>query len=315
MGFTLCRKIMQNVSRVMVGKSRALELLLAALLAEGHVLLEDVPGVGKTQMAKSLAKSIGGTFKRVQFTPDLLPADITGFNVYDQQTGRFKFQPGPLMANVVLADEINRTIPRTQASLLESMEERQLTVDGVTMTLPRPFFVLATQNPIELEGTFPLPEAQLDRFLLCVDLGYPSREEEILILERFQEEDPLLNLETVAHPAEILQLQKERRKILVSPEIREYIVNLVDATRHSKFISYGASPRCSIHLMRAAQALALLRERDYVLPDDVKFLLKPVLAHRLILHTEERIRGVTAATILEEIAGSVPVPTSLDEGR
>ncbi|HHT47260.1 MAG TPA: MoxR family ATPase [Firmicutes bacterium] len=315
LNFTLCRKIMQNVSRVMVGKSRSLELLLTALLAEGHVLLEDVPGVGKTQMAKSLAKSIGGTFKRVQFTPDLLPADITGFNIYDQQTGRFKFQPGPLMANVVLADEINRTIPRTQASLLESMEERQLTVDGVTMPLPSPFFVLATQNPIELEGTFPLPEAQLDRFLLCVDLGYPSRDEEILILERFQEEDPILNLETVVSPGDILQLQMARRKILVSPEVREYIVDLVAATRQNKYLSFGASPRSSIHLMRAAQALALLRERSYVLPDDVKYLLKPVLAHRLILQTEERIRGVETATILEEIAGKVPVPTSLDEDR
>lgn len=315
MDFTLCRKIMQNVSRVMVGKSSSLELLLVALLAEGHVLLEDVPGVGKTQMAKSLAKSIGGSFKRVQFTPDLLPADITGFNVYDQQTGRFKFQPGPLMANVVLADEINRTIPRTQASLLESMEERQLTVDGVTMPLPSPFFVIATQNPIELEGTFPLPEAQLDRFLLCVDLGYPSRDEEILILERFQEEDPIFNLETVVSPGDILQLQMARRKILVSPEVREYIVDLVGATRQSKFLSFGASPRCSIHLMRAAQAFALLRERSYVLPDDVKYLLKPVLAHRLILQTEERIRGVTAVAILEEIAANIPVPTSMDGGR
>lgn len=311
MGFMLCRNIMQNISRVMVGKSSSFELLLVALLAEGHILLEDLPGVGKTLMAKSLAKSIGGSFKRVQFTPDLLPADITGFNLYDQKTGRFKFQPGPLMTNVLLADEINRTIPRTQASLLESMEEGQVTVDGVTLSLPRPFFVIATQNPIELEGTFPLPEAQLDRFLLCTDLGYPSREEEVFILERFQEADPIYDLEAVVSAEQILGLQKARRKILVSPEIREYIVNLMDATRHSKFLSFGASPRCSLHLLRASQALALIRERSYVLPDDVKFLIKPVIAHRLILQTEERIRGNTSKNILEEITAGVPVPTSI----
>ena len=206
MPFNTCRSILENIERVIVGKARPAELLLAALLAEGHVLLNDVPGVGKTLLAKSLARSIGGSFKRVQFTPDLLPADITGFNIYDQKAGRFRFQAGPVMSNVLLADEINRTIPRTQASLLESMEEGQVTVDGVTFSLPRPFFVIATQNPIELEGTFPLPEAQLDRFLLCVDLGYPSREEEHAILRRFQQDDPLAELQAVTTPLQILEL-------------------------------------------------------------------------------------------------------------
>jgi MoxR-like ATPase len=287
-----------------------MELLLAALIAEGHVLLNDVPGVGKTLMAKSLAKSIGGSFKRVQFTPDLLPADITGFNIYDQKTNQFKFQPGPVMSNILLADEINRTIPRTQASLLESMEEGQVTVDGVTLPLPRPFFVLATQNPIELEGTFPLPEAQLDRFLLCVDLGYPSREEESIILERFQQDDPLIELQAVTTPRQILELQQARRRILVSSPVREYIVNLVEATRCSRALRFGASPRGSLHLMRAAQALAMLKEREYVLPDDVKSLVVPVLSHRLILQVEERLRGVTPQKILEEIITGITVPIS-----
>lgn len=310
MPLTICRSILENMSQVIVGKARSMELLLVALLAEGHVLLNDVPGVGKTLMAKSLARSMGGTFKRVQFTPDLLPADITGFNIYDQKAGQFKFQPGPVMSNVLLADEINRTIPRTQASLLESMEERQVTVDGVTLPLPQPFFVIATQNPIELEGTFPLPEAQLDRFLLCVDLGYPSREEEHIILERFQQEDPLAGLKAVTTPGQILELQKARRKIRVSNPVREYIVNLVEATRTSRALRFGASPRGSLHLLRAAQALAMLAEREYVLPDDVKALVIPVLSHRLILQVEERLKGITAQKILEEVIAGVPVPAS-----
>ncbi len=291
-----------------MGKSRPLELLLVALLAEGHVLLEDVPGVGKTLLAKSLARSMGGSFKRVQFTPDLLPSDITGFNVYDQRTNQFAFQPGPVMANILLADEINRTIPRTQASLLESMEEGQVTIDGTTMVLPRPFFVIATQNPIELEGTFPLPEAQMDRFLLRVELGYPSREEECLILERFQETDPLLGLQAVTTSEEVLKMQRERRSIRVSPSIKDYIVGIVEATRQSRFLRFGASPRCSLHLMRASQAYAALSGRQYVLPDDVKFLAGPVLIHRLILRNEEKIRGITVQKIIEELIAGVPVP-------
>lgn len=304
----LCKKIIDNVSRVIVGKRDTIELLLAALLGDGHVLLEDVPGLGKTLMAKSLARSIGGSFKRVQFTPDLLPADITGFNVYNQKTAKFAFQPGPVITNVLLADEINRTIPRTQASLLESMEERQVTVDGQTFPLPHPFFVMATQNPIELEGTFPLPEAQLDRFLLKIHIGYPERNEEVSILERFQQESPLLDLDAVANPTQIAGLQEMRKKIRISRPVREYIADIVRATRHNESIRYGASPRGSLGLMRTGQALALLRGRDYVLPDDIKYLARPVLAHRLILTEEERLRGGTTERFLEEVMAQIPVP-------
>ena len=304
----LCKEIIDNVSRVIVGKRDTIELLLVALLGDGHVLVEDVPGLGKTLMAKSLARSIGGSFKRVQFTPDLLPADITGFNVYNQQTGKFVFQPGPVIAHILLADEINRTIPRTQASLLESMEERQVTVDGQTFPLPHPFFVMATQNPIELEGTFPLPEAQLDRFLLKIDIGYPDREEEISILERFQEESPLLELEAVANPTQIADLQHARKRIRVSRPVQEYIADIVRASRNNESIRYGASPRGSLGLMRTGQALAFLRGRDYVLPDDIKHLARPVLAHRLILTEEERLRGGTAERLLQEILARIPVP-------
>ncbi len=308
----VCQGIMENMSRVVVGKSRAMELMLAAFLAEGHVLLEDVPGVGKTLMAKALAKSIGGTFKRVQFTPDLLPADITGFNIYNQQSGQFQFQPGPVMTNVLLADEINRTIPRTQASLLESMEEGQVTVDGVTLPLPRPFFVIATQNPIELEGTFPLPEAQLDRFLLRIDLGYPDPDEESAILERFQLDDPLAKLGAMVTPEEVLVLQQARRAVRVSPPVREYIVSLVQATRNNPCLRFGASPRGSLSLMRASQAMAALRGRDYVLPDEVKDLAGPVLAHRLLLRPEERLRGITTHEVLADIIEQVPVPAPVE---
>jgi MoxR-like ATPase len=306
--FNLCKGIIENISQVIVGKYHTIELLLTALLGDGHVLIEDVPGVGKTKLAKSLARSIGGSFKRVQFTPDLLPADITGFNVFNQQTGRFTFQQGPVMANILLADEINRTIPRTQASLLESMEERQVTVDGQTFPLPHPFFVMATQNPIELEGTFPLPEAQLDRFLLKIHLGYPEKDEEISILERFREDDPLLNLEAVASPEQIAELQGARKKIRISLPVREYIADIVTVTRSNESLRFGASPRGSLGLMRTGQALAALRGRDYVLPDDIKYLVGPVLAHRLILKEEERLRGKTPEHLLEEIIGQIPVP-------
>jgi MoxR-like ATPase len=259
-------------------------------------------------IAKSLAKTIGGTFKRVQFTPDLLPADITGFNVYNQQTGLFTYQAGPIFTNILLADEINRTIPRTQSSLLESMEERQVTVDGQTHPLPRPFFVMATQNPIELEGTFPLPEAQLDRFLLKLRLGYPEKDEEISMLERFRVKDPLINLKAVASPEQITELQGARKKIRVSFPVREYIADIVRATRKSEDLRFGASPRGSLGLMRTGQALAALRGRDFVLPDDIKHLTVPVLAHRLILTDETRLRGATAEQFLEEILKQIPVP-------
>ncbi|MBW2334825.1 MAG: MoxR family ATPase [Deltaproteobacteria bacterium] len=308
--FKLCEQIEENISQVIVGKHQTIELLLVALLGEGHVLLEDVPGLGKTLIAKSLARSIGGSIKRVQFTPDLLPADITGFNVYNQQTGQFTYQPGPVITNILLADEINRTIPRTQASLLESMEERQVTVDGQTFLLPHPFFVMATQNPIELEGTFPLPEAQLDRFLCKIHLGYPEKDEEISILERFREDDPLLKLEAVASPEQITKLQQARKKIRLSVPVREYIVNIVRATRTNNSLRFGASPRGSLGLMRTGQALAALRGRDYVLPDDIKHLVGPVLSRRLILKEEERLRGETTEHLLDEMVRRIPVPAA-----
>jgi MoxR-like ATPase len=306
--FSLCERIIENMSRVMVEKRQAIELLLVALLADGHTLIEDVPGVGKTLMAKSLARTIGGKFKRVQFTPDLLPADITGFNVYDQHAGHFTYQSGPVITNILLADEINRTIPRTQSSLLESMEERQVTVDGQTHRLPHPFFVMATQNPIELEGTFPLPEAQLDRFLLKLRLGYPEKEGEIAMLERFREKDPLVSLKAVASPEQITDLQDARKKIHISLPVREYITDIVRATRKNKAVRFGASPRGSLGLMRTGQALAALRGRDFMLPDDIKHLAVPVLAHRLILTDEERLRGGTPEHLLEEIIEQTPVP-------
>ena len=308
MNFSLCKKIVENISRVIVGKQESIELLLVALLSDGHVLIEDIPGLGKTLLAKSLAKSIGGSFRRVQFTPDLLPADITGFNVYNQQLGQFAFQTGPVMTNILLADEINRTIPRTQSSLLESMEEHQVTVDSKTYPLPHPFFVMATQNPIELEGTFPLPEAQLDRFLLRIGLGYPGKDEEIAILERFQEKDPLAELEAVANPEELVEWQDARKRIHVSHHVKEYITDIVRATRSHTSLRLGASPRGSLGLMRTGQALAALRGREYVLPDDIKSLVIPVLGHRLILKEEDRLRGETPEHFLEEIIQQIPVP-------
>ena len=310
MNFDLCRQIMENMSRVIVGKKTAMELLLICLLAEGHILIEDIPGLGKTLIAKSLAKSIGASFKRVQFTPDLLPADITGFNVFDQRSGQFVFQQGPVMTNVLLADEINRTIPRTQSSLLESIEEHQDTVDGKTHSLPHPFFVMATQIPIELEGTFPLPEAQLDRFLLRIRLGYPEQDEEIAILQRFQEEDPLQGLSSVVTPSEVSHLQRARRKIHVSRAVKEYITSLVAATRSSPLLRLGASPRGSLGLMRAGQGFAALRGREYVLPDDIKALALPVLAHRLILKEEEQLRGTSQEDVVNRILDQVSVPVA-----
>ena len=308
MDFTLCRDIIKNISKVIVGKTDCLELLLVALLADGHVLLEDVPGVGKTLMARALAASFGGSFKRVQFTPDLLPSDITGFNVYNQQNGEFCFQPGPVMTHVLLADEINRTIPRTQASLLESMEERQVTVDGQTLSLPQPFLVIATQNPIELEGTFPLPEAQLDRFLLRLRLGYPSRDEEVSILERFQSNNPLPRLKAVSTPEAFVKLQQARMHVRVSDSIRRYIADIVAATREHEALRFGVSPRGALALMRTGQALAALRGRQYVLPDDIKLVATPALSHRLILKDAERLRGDVPDHFIAKLLEQIPVP-------
>jgi MoxR-like ATPase len=308
MDFSPCQKIIENISRVIVGKKQTIELLLVALMAEGHVLLEDVPGVAKTLLAKSLAKSIGGSFDRVQFTPDLMPSDITGFNVYDQHSASFSFRPGPVITNVLLADEINRTIPRTQSSLLECMEERQVTVDGETHQLPNPFFVMATQNPIELEGTFPLPEAQLDRFLLKCSLGYPDKQEEFQVLSRFQQTDPLQKLVSVVTLEDVSRMQRDRRNIIISDPVRQYIVDIVWATRDHSAVQYGASPRGSLGLMRAGQALAALRGRDYTLPDDIKLLAIPALAHRIILKEQNRLRGESSEQLLEGIIDRIPVP-------
>ncbi len=305
---TAARALQDNIARVIVGKTAAVELLLAALLTEGHVLIEDVPGLGKTKLARSLARSLGCSFQRLQFTPDLLPSDITGVNVFNQKTGEFEFRPGPVMAQVVLADEINRAGPRTQAALLEAMEERQVTVDGVTRALPRPFIVLATQNPVELEGTFPLPEAQLDRFLMRLTLGYPDEDGEREILRRYRADDPLLGLEPVVGGDAIGALSAACRQVHVSEAIETYILAVVRATRQAPTVALGASPRGALALYHTAQALAAVRGRDFVTPDDVQALTTPVLAHRLIPSSQARLRGRAAADILAELLGQVPVP-------
>ena len=305
---SLARAIQENIARVIVGKAQTVELLLTALLTEGHVLLEDAPGLGKTKLAKALARSLGCSFQRLQFTPDLLPSDITGVNVFNQKTSEFDFRPGPVMAQIVLADEINRAGPRTQSALLEAMEERQITVDGVTRPLPRPFLVLATQNPIELEGTFPLPEAQLDRFLLRLAIGYPETEEERAILRRFRESDPLDELQPVASGEDVLVMARACRAVHVGEAMETYILKLTRATREDPAVALGASPRGALALYHTAQALAAIRGRDFVSPDDVQALVMPVLAHRLIPSGQSRVRGKAVADILRELASKVPVP-------
>ena len=305
---TAMSAVRENIARVIVGKGDVIDLLLVALLCEGHVLLEDVPGVGKTMLAKSLAQSLDGAFRRIQFTPDLLPSDITGVAVYNQQAGDFTFRAGPVFANVLLADEINRATPRTQAALLEAMEERQVTAEGETRPLPRPFLVLATQNPIELEGTFPLPEAQLDRFLLRVPLGYPSEDDEAAIARRFEERDPLADLRPVMDGAEALRLAAEVRRIHLSEPVLRYIVGLVRATRAHPDVELGASPRATLALARAARALAALRGRAYVIPDDVKRLAPAVLTHRIIVSSALRMHVTEAGAVVASCLGSVPVP-------
>ena len=300
--------VTENVGRVIIGKADVTELLLVALLTEGHVLLEDVPGIGKTTLAKALARSLDCSFARIQFTPDLLPSDVTGLNYYNQKSQDFEFRPGPVLSQVLLADEINRATPRTQSSLLEAMQERQITLDGETYRLPQPFLVLATQNPIELEGTFPLPEAQLDRFLLQVQLGYPTEEEEEEILLTYQLRDPLEELECVVTTEEVLELQRAVREIHISADVRHYILRVVRTTREHEAVDLGASPRGTLSLFKASQALAALRGRDFVIPSDVQHLCPSVLTHRLHISPRIRLRGRTPEEVVAEIVGSVPVP-------
>jgi MoxR-like ATPase len=302
-------KVLANVERVIVGKHNEVRLALVALLCRGHLLIEDVPGTGKTVLAKAIARSLGCTFRRIQFTPDLLPSDVTGLSIYNQKTQEFEFRPGPIMSQVVLADEINRATPKTQSSLLESMEERQATIDGVTHMMPDPFLVIATQNPIEYEGTFALPEAQLDRFMLRIRLGYPQPLEEIVILDEQKRIHPLDELEEVCSVAELQAMQVAVREIYVDSSVADYIVRLVNGTRGHADIYLGASPRGSIALYRAGQALAGLLGRDYVIPDDVKALAEPALAHRLIIKTSSSIHDVEAGQVVRELLDSTPVET------
>ena len=309
MEFTqFAQAVKENVGRVIIGKSDVTELMLVALLTEGHVLLEDVPGIGKTTLAKALARSLRCTFARIQFTPDLLPSDVTGLNFYNQKSQEFEFRPGPVLNQVLLADEINRATPRTQSSLLEAMQERQVTVDGQTYPLPRPFMVMATQNPIELEGTFPLPEAQLDRFLMQLGLGYPTEEEEEEMLLTYQTDDPLIDLRPVFSADEVRELQRQVREIHISTDVRHYILRVVRTTREHEAVDLGVSPRGTLSLFKASQALAALRGRDFVIPSDVQHMCAPVLTHRLHISPQIRLRGRTPAEVVAEIVGSVPVP-------
>ena len=300
--------VIDNTSKVIVGKRDVIELAVATLIAQGHLLIEDVPGVGKTMLAKSLATSIGCSFNRIQCTPDLLPSDITGLSIYNQQNGQFEFRQGPLMSQVVLADEINRATPKTQSALLESMEEHQITVDGVTHPLHAPFIVLATQNPIEYEGTFPLPEAQLDRFLMRINLGYPSVEEELEIISEQEMAHPITVLESVTTPSGILEMQEAVNSIYVDSLIREYIVKLTESTRSHPEVYLVASPRASLGLFKTARALALIRERDYVIPDDVKFLAPTVLSHRIILAPSARMQGIRSMDIVDNLLSELAIP-------
>ena len=304
----LAEAVRANIARVIVGKAEVIDLLLVALLSDGHVLLEDVPGMGKTVMAKALARSLGATFQRVQGTPDLLPTDITGISYYDQRRGEFVFRPGPVFAQVLLVDEINRATPRTQSALLEAMAERQVTIERETLPLPRPCLVLATQNPVELEGTFPLPEAQLDRFLLRVRIGYPSEEEEETILHRFKREEPLETLQPVVSAERLLALQQAVRQVQWQPEVERYLLAIVRATRSHPAVTLGVSPRGTLALYRACEAYAAMQGRDFVLPDDIKRLAPSVLSHRLLATTRARLRGSESTAIITEIVEATPVP-------
>ena len=304
----MAARVRENVGRVIVGRDQVIEYVLTALLSEGHILLDDVPGMGKTVLAKSIARSLDCSFRRIQFTPDLMPADVSGVNIYNQKTGDFEFRPGPLLAQFVLADEINRASPRTQAALLEAMEERQLTVEGETMPMERPFLVIATQNPVELEGTFPLPEAQLDRFLLRLQMGYPDADEEDAILRRFERAQPLDDLEPVVAAGELREMVRAVEQVQVGETVRSYIVALVQATRDDDALALGASPRASLALLRSSRALAAIRDRDYVTPDDVQEMAHVVLPHRLLLAAQARLRSQTSDDVLERVLQKVTVP-------
>jgi len=302
------RQAQENIQSVIVGKSDVVELVLVAILCGGHVLIEDVPGTGKTLLARSVAQSLGCTFRRIQCTPDILPSDITGTHIYNQKNNDFEFRPGPIFAQVVLTDEINRATPRTQSALLEAMEEHQVTSEGVTKLLPRPFLVLATQNPVELEGTFPLPEAQLDRFLLRVSMGYPSEEDDQIILERFTKSTPMQELGTIISAKQLIDLQKACSDILVKPDVRTYMINLIHATRQHPQVELGASPRAMLGLFRTSQALAAIRGNDYVIPDYVKYLAPFVLGHRILSNAQSHLRGFTSSDIIKDVLGSVSAP-------
>ena len=305
---TVASQIIDNVATVIVGKRDAIELVVVALLADGHILIEDVPGVGKTTLAKAISRSVGLSFKRVQFTPDLLPSDVTGVTIFNQKTSEFEFREGPVMAQIVLADEVNRATPKTQSALLEAMEERQITVDGETYVLPEPFLVLATQNPIEYEGTFPLPEAQLDRFLMRVNLGYPERGDELQVLATRQREQPIDDIQQVVTLEEVFAAQEAVKDVYVDPLVSNYIVDISRATREHNDVYLGASPRGSLGLFRAGQAMAAVAGRDYVVPDDVKRLAESVLSHRVIVSPAARIRSVDTRAIVAGILDFVPVP-------
>lgn len=303
-------KVVENIEKVMVGKREVAELSLISLLAGGHVLLEDVPGVGKTMMVRAIAKSVGAHFQRIQFTPDLLPSDLTGFSIYNQKEMQFEFRPGPIMGNLVLADEINRTSPKTQSALLEGMEDGSVTVDGVTRYLPDPFFVMATQNPIEYEGTFPLPEAQIDRFLIKLKMGYPSENEELEVLSRIEKAHPIESIDSVIALEELLSLQEEVKGVIVEASVKKYIVDLIRRSRGHHAVYLGASPRGSLALMKTAQACAFLNDRDFVIPDDVKYVAPYVIAHRLVLTSEAKFSGFQPEEAVTEILQHLPVPVT-----
>ncbi|KAB2330093.1 AAA family ATPase [Bacillus mesophilum] len=301
-------RVLKNIEKVIIGKRQVAELSLVALLAEGHVLLEDVPGVGKTMMVRTLAKSVGAQFRRIQFTPDLLPSDVTGVSIYNPKEMEFQFRPGPIMGNIILADEINRTSPKTQSALLEGLEEGSVTIDGVTHRLEKPFFVMATQNPIEYEGTYPLPEAQLDRFLLKMKMGYPDAAEELEVLNSVQRLSPLEELEPAIDLAELKDLQMQVKEVHVDETIKRYIVEIAERTRSHGNVYLGVSPRGSIALMKAAQAYAFLNGRDFVLPDDIQYLAPAVFEHRLILKSEAKFEGITSGDVIDRILARTPVP-------